>query len=109
MSDPKPRASLIRARMEGASQARLLIQMRHDSETGLRVDAQGRPLPAWFISEFRLTLDGRLLLAAQLGAGMGRDPQLELHLRGVKAGERLQLDWTDNRGAQRSDSATIEA
>ncbi len=106
--EAKPRASLLRARMKGRDQAQVLLRMRHEMESGERRDAQGREIPAWFIAEFKLQLNDQTVLSGQLGPGMGKDPQLEFILRGAKAGDRLQLDWTDNRGAQRSDNTTVQ-
>lgn len=104
-----PQPSLIRARMTGPASALLRLRMRHAMENGQRRDAAGRPIPAWHIREFTLTLNGRLLLAAQFGGGVSKDPFLELSLKGVKAGDLLQLDWTDTQGAQRSDRSEIQA
>ena len=117
--------SLIRARMTGPASALLRLRMRawlhrlraaglrlhmrHVMENGQRRDAAGRPIPAWHIREFTLTLNGQPLLAGQFGGGISKDPFLELTLKGVKAGDRLQLDWTDTQGAQRSDRSEIQA
>ncbi len=99
--------SLIRARMTGPGTALLRLRMKHEMESGQRRDAQNRLVPAWHISRFTLSLNGRLLLQGELGGGISKDPFLELTLRGVKPGDALQLDWVDNRGAQRSDRASI--
>lgn len=107
MSNPQP--SLIRARLSSANTALVRIRMKHEMESGQRKDAQGRAIPAWHISEFALSLNGRTVLTGQLGTGISKDPFLELSLRGVKAGDPLKLDWTDSKGAKRSDSATIQA
>lgn len=107
MSTPLP--SLIRARLNSANTALVRVRMKHEMESGQRRDAQGRPIPAWTITEFTLSLNGKPVLSGQLGTGISKDPFLELHLRGVKAGDTLKLDWTDSKGAQRSDSAAIQA
>lgn len=105
----KPLPSLIRARMASASTALVRIRMKHEMESGQRRDAQGRPVAAWHINEFTLSLNGRVVLSGQLGGGISKDPFLEFTLKSVKAGDPLKLDWTDNRGEQRSDSATVQA
>ena len=101
--------SLIRARMTGPASALLRLRMRHVMENGQRRDTAGRPIPAWHIREFTLTLNGQPLLSGQFGGGISKDPFLELTLKGVKVGDRLQLDWTDTQGAQRSDRSEIQA
>jgi sulfur-oxidizing protein SoxZ len=99
--------SLIRARLNSATTALVRVRMKHEMESGQRKDAQGRSIPAWHITEFTLSLNGRVVLSGQLGTGVSKDPFLEFTLRGVKAGDALKLDWTDNRGAKRSDSAAV--
>lgn len=104
----KPQPSLIRARMTSANGALLRLRMKHPMESGQRRDAQGRPVPAWHITDFTLQLNGKPLLSGQLGGGVSQDPFFELALKGVKAGDELQLDWTDTTGAKRSDRASIQ-
>lgn len=99
--------SLIRARMSGPTSALVRLRMKHEMESGQRRDAQNRLVPAWHISEFQLRLNGRVVLAGQFGGGVSKDPFLEFTLKGVKPGDTLQLDWSDNRGAQRSDKSLV--
>ncbi len=104
----KPLPSLIRAKMTGANAALLRLRMKHAMESGQRRDAQGRPSAAWHITDFTLLLNGKPLLSGQLGGGISQDPYFEVALKGVKAGDELQLDWTDTAGAKRSDRASIQ-
>lgn len=101
--------SLIRARMSGPATALVRVRMKHEMESGQRRDAQSRPVAAWHITEFRLLLNGRPVMSGQFGGGISKDPFLEFTLKGVKPGDSLQLDWSDNRGDKRSDSAAIGA
>lgn len=101
--------SLIRARLNSANTALVRVRMKHEMESGQRKDAQGRAIPAWHIAEFSVSLNGRVVLNGQLGTGVSKDPFLEFTLRGVKAGDALKLDWVDNRGEKRSDSAAVLA
>lgn len=102
-----PLPSLIRARMSGPGTALVRLRMRHEMESGHRLDAQGKTVAAWHINAFALSLHGRPVLSGQLGGGISKDPFLELTLKGVKPGDTLKLDWTDNRGAKQQDSAVI--
>jgi thiosulfate oxidation carrier complex protein SoxZ len=101
--------SLIRARMSGPASALVRVRMKHEMESGQRRDAQNRPVPAWHITEFRLLLNGSVVINGQFGGGISKDPFLEFTLKGVKPGDSLRLDWSDNRGDKRSDSAAIGA
>lgn len=100
--------SLLQARLTGTGSAQLRIRMRHVMESGQRRDALGRFIPAHHITDFVLQLNEQPLLSGQFGPGMSQDPFLELTLKGVKAGDRLQLDWTDSAGTQRRDRSTIQ-
>lgn len=103
-----PAPSLLRARMSSATSAQLRIRMRHPMESGQRRDELGRFIPARHITDFVLQLNEQPLLSGQFGPGISQDPYLELTLKGVKAGDRLQLEWTDNTGARRMDRAPID-
>lgn len=88
---------------------RAVVRMRlsHEMESGQRKDATGRPIPAWYIQELRVTLNGRSVLDAMWGPSISKDPYLQFVLRGVKAGDRLGVHWLDNRGERRSDETTV--
>ena len=60
-----PLPSLIRARMSGANTALVRLRMKHEMESGHRLDAQGKPVAAWHINAFTLSLNGRPVLSGQ--------------------------------------------
>jgi len=70
-------------------------------------DAAGKTVPAWFIQEMSAMLNGRTVLSAQWGPSVSKDPYLQFVLKGAKAGDKIGIQWLDNRGERRSDEATI--
>jgi sulfur-oxidizing protein SoxZ len=96
----------IRARQQG-DHAEVLLLAPHVMETGLRRDAQGRPIAAHFITSLQVHLDGRLVLQADTSHAMSADPMLALRLRGARAGQVLRVSWSDNLGYRRTDEARI--
>ena len=105
----QPQPSLIRARRtpQGGAQLRMLV--KHEMESGQRTDSKGRLVPAWYVRELALTHQGQPVFKALLGTGVAKDPLWGLGLRAAQVGDSLALSWADNRGARRSDTATVQA
>ena len=102
MSDPMK----IRAVIAGDStDVRVLVA--HEMETGLRKDADGRTVPAWFIETVTATHNGRTVLAAQWGPAVAKNPLLAFRFKGAARGDKVQVTWVDSRGGRRTDEATI--
>lgn len=89
----------------GLTEVRLRI--RHDMENGRRRDADGALVPAWFITEVTAWLGERLVLAADFGPSVARDPYLVFRFHGGAPGEKLRVDWLDNRAGRGSGEAAI--
>jgi len=96
----------IRANVVGdATEVKVL--MNHEMETGLRKDAQGKVIPAWFIQNVTATHNGKTVLAAQWGPAVSKNPFVSFKFKGGAKGEKVQITWTDNKGDKRTDEATI--
>lgn len=101
-----PAAMRIRARLrEGLAEVQLL--MPHPMETGMRREGGGEPAAAHHITRVQASVGDRLVFGAHLSIAMARDPLLTFRFRGARAGERLRVAWTDNRGLKRVDEAVI--
>ncbi len=92
---------------DGVTEVKILMQ--HDMETGLRKDADGALVPAWFITEVKAEYQGRIVLQAQFGQSISKNPYLLFHFKGGAAGEKVKVTWVDNKGDTRSDEAAIAA
>jgi sulfur-oxidizing protein SoxZ len=90
---------------DGVTTVRVL--MSHDMETGLRKDAQGLIVPAWFIQQVSAQLNGRTVLTAQWGPSVAKNPYLQFRIKGGAAGDKVTISWTDNREETRTDSAVV--
>lgn len=102
MADPMR----IRAQAAG-DKATVRVLMGHEMETGLRKDAAGKLIPAWFIQEVAAQLNGKTVMTAQWGPSVSKNPFLQFNVKGAKAGDKITVDWTDNKGEKRSDEATV--
>ena len=83
------------------------VLMSHDMETGQRKDAAGKVIPAHFIQSVSATWQGKVVLSAQWGPAVSKNPFIEFNFKGGKAGEKIGITWTDNKGDKRTDEATI--
>ena len=102
MADPmKIRASVM------GDKVVVKVLMAHEMETGQRKDSAGKTIPAWFIQNVTATHNGKTVLSAQWGPAVSKNPFLEFRFSGGKAGEKVVVTWTDNKGDKRSDEATI--
>jgi len=97
----------IRATMKGEL-ADVRVLMVHPMETGQRKDGAGNLVPLHFIQELSVRVNGRLMLEGQISQAVARNPVFSFRLKGVKAGDQLEIAWLDNRG-ERNQSVTAIA
>ena len=102
MADPMR----IRAQAAG-DKTTVRVLMAHEMETGQRKDSAGKTIPAWFIQEVSASHNGKPVLTAQWGPSVAKNPFLQFVVKGAKAGDKITVAWTDNRGDKRSDEATV--
>ncbi|MDP2240174.1 MAG: thiosulfate oxidation carrier complex protein SoxZ [Burkholderiales bacterium] len=98
----------IRATLQG-DVADVRILMLHPMETGTRKDSKGELVPAHFISSVIVTHNGKTVLDAQWSQAISRNPFLGLRVKGAKAGDRISVTWTDNKGDKRTDEVAVAA
>ncbi|MDD3529393.1 MAG: thiosulfate oxidation carrier complex protein SoxZ [Gallionellaceae bacterium] len=97
----------IRASMAGDA-AEVKALMNHVMETGLRKDAKtGEVVPAHHITNVTATLNGKVVLDAQWGGGISKNPYLAFKVKGAKAGDKVKIETLDNKGEKDSAEATI--
>ncbi len=102
MADPMR----IRAQAAG-DKTTVRVLMSHEMETGLRKDSAGKAVPAWFIQEVTAVLNGKPVLSAQWGPSVSKNPFMQFSVKGAKAGDKIAVTWTDNKGDKRTDEATV--
>lgn len=93
------------ASKEGVTEVKVL--MNHEMETGFRKDASGNAVPAWFITEIVAKLNGNVVMQAQWGPSVSKNPYLAFKVKGGKTGDKIAISWTDSRGDTRTDEATV--
>lgn len=98
----------IRARLkDGVTEVKVL--MIHPMETGRRKNDHDETVPAHFIQLVTATLNGKVVLEAQWGTGIAKNPYLTFRLRGASVGDKIAVSWVDNKGASNSIETAVEA
>ena len=103
MADPMK----IRATLKGDI-ADVRVLMAHPMETGQRKDAEGKLVPVHFIQDMSVRVNGKVMIEGQISQAVARNPVFSFRLKGVKAGDKLEIAWLDNKG-ERSQSVTAIA
>jgi sulfur-oxidizing protein SoxZ len=86
----------------------VMVLLRHPMESGLRTDAAGRPVPAHYITDASVSVDGRVVLEATLGIAVARDPLLTFRLeQDLHPDARLRVHWRDNHGTEQEAETRI--
>jgi len=102
MADPMR----IRAQAQGGNVV-VKVLMQHEMETGQRKDANGKTIPAWHITDVTASLNGTPVFNAQWGPAVSKNPFLQFTIKGGKAGDKISVQWVDNKGDKRVDEATV--
>jgi sulfur-oxidizing protein SoxZ len=103
------RQTKIRTRtQEGAVE--VLVLVTHPMETGQRKDkASGKVIPAHFIQELNLELNGKPMANAVMGVGVSENPLLGFRSKTAKNGDKLKVTWKDNQGETGMLEAVVDA
>lgn len=102
MGDPMK----IRATSQGAvTEVKILV--KHDMESGQRKDADGKIIPAHYIQSLVIKWGDKVVLDAQLGPAISKDPFFSFKFKGGAKGDKIMVNWVDSKGDTRSDEATI--
>ncbi|WP_211242695.1 thiosulfate oxidation carrier complex protein SoxZ [Sinimarinibacterium sp. CAU 1509] len=81
--------------------------MSHPMETGMRKDAEGKPIPAHYITEVTATHNDKLVLHAYWGPAVSQNPFLNFQFKGGAAGDTVTIKWVDNLGESQTEQATL--
>ncbi len=102
MADPMR----IRAQAAG-DKTTVRVLMNHEMESGQRRDAAGKLVPDWHINEVSASHNGKVVLTAEWGPAVSKNPFLQFVVKGAKAGDKISVNWKDNKGDSRTDEATV--
>ena len=96
----------IRAKANG-DQVEVRVLMTHEMETGQRKSADGKPIPAWFIQKVTAKCNNKVVLQANWGPAVSKNPFLLFSFKGGKVGDTVEITWTDTKGESRTDKSSV--
>ena len=97
----------VKAKLSG-DQAEVKALMKHEMETGTRKDSKtGETVPAHYITEVKAELNGEVVMTANWGPAVSKNPYLAFSVKPAKAGDTLKLSWVDNKGEADSTETTL--
>ena len=86
-----------RAKQKGDSvQVKMLMQ--HPMESGQRKDKQGNRIPAYHITEVTIKAGQSVLMQANFGPAVSKNPYLSMFVNGPQKGDVINIGWIDNQG-----------
>ncbi len=84
--------------------------MSHPMETGLRKDSKtGKKIPSHHISEVTAEHNGNVVLTANWGGGISKNPYPSFKSKRRAAGDKIKISWADNMGKSDSAEAAIKS
>lgn len=91
---------------DGATE--ILVLVNHPMETGQRVDQKTKEkIPAHFIQKMTVEVGGKQVAVADLGVAISKDPLMGVLVKGAKAGDKVKVSWSDNKGETGTAEATV--
>ncbi len=82
--------------------------MSHPMETGLRKDKSGKKIPAHNITEVTAEHNGNVVMTANWGTGISKNPYLSFKFKVGASGDKIKISWVDNMGESDSAEAAIK-
>ena len=87
--------------------AKVKLLAKHPMHTGRAKDADGNLIPAHFIKTITCEHKGKVVLNADFGISVSKDPYLAFIIKGAESGDTIKLAWVDNQGETETVEATI--
>ncbi len=98
----------IRAKEKGGV-ATVKALISHPMGTGGRKDKKtGKAVPAHFIQEVKVSLNGQDALTGHWSGGVSKNPYISVKVAGAKKGDSVSVSWVDNKGGSESAEATVK-
>ncbi len=98
----------IRAKAKG-DVATIKALITHAMETGGRKDKKtGKAVPAHFIQEIKVSLNGVDAVTGHWSGGVSKNPYISVKVAGAKAGDTVGISWVDNKGGSDSAEAKVK-
>ncbi|HYX64748.1 MAG TPA: thiosulfate oxidation carrier complex protein SoxZ [Burkholderiales bacterium] len=89
----------------GVTEIRVL--MAHPMETGLRKGPDGKMVPAHFIQNVTVKMNGKTVVEGQISQAVSRNPVFTFRVKGGEKGDKVEVSWLDNHGETNKTETTV--
>ena len=89
----------------GVTEIRVL--MAHPMETGLRKGPDGKIVPAHFIQNVTVKMNGKAVVEGQISQAVSRNPVFTFRVKGGAKGDQVEVSWLDNHGETNKTETTV--
>jgi len=97
----------IKAKLKGdVATVKLLI--KHPMESGRRKDEAGNVIPAKYVQTVTGHVAGTQVFEVNTGAGVSKNPFIQVILTGRAVGDTIDFKWTDSSGASEEKAVTLK-
>jgi sulfur-oxidizing protein SoxZ len=98
----------LRAQMKDGA-ADIKVRVSHPMETGQRTDPQTKQkVPAHFIQKMTFAINGKDVAVADMNQAVSSNPLVSVRVKNAKAGDKVKVTWTDNKGESGSAEEVIK-
>ncbi len=84
-----------------------MLSQSPDGDRAARGRKTNRKIPAHYIQKMVFKLNGQQVAVADTGSGVSRRPLIAVRLKGVRTGDTISVNWTDNMSESGSAHTTI--
>ena len=81
--------------------------IQHPMDSGFVKDASGTIIPPHHIETVTFEYGGKIVLTADWGPAVSKDPYVKFSFKGGAKGEKLVVTWVDNLGKTDTLTATL--
>ena len=93
---------------KSGSGIRATCLIKHPMETGNRLGSDGNRIPIHYIKYVKFSVNGDHVGTLNLGPGVSADPYLAFDIADVETGDKVVLQWEDNRGESDAVERVVE-
>lgn len=83
------------------------VLMSHPMETGRRKTDDGELVAAHFVQLVTATLNDKVVMQAQWGTGIAKNPYLTFKIKNATVGDTVGITWLDNHGESITQSIQV--
>lgn len=97
----------IKAKLKG-DVATIKVLIKHPMESGRRKDEAGNVIPANYVQTVTAHVAGTQVFELNSGAGVSKNPFIQMILTGRAVGDVIDLKWSDLSGATEEEKVTLK-